>query len=178
MSGYSMMETQFKITGPNGTVIYAGTGRVSSFLEVALNDTNPAQAAEGLIVDSAATVVGLPVNTAAATEVIAAKRIVDANSVGFLGVTIDGIRARTGASGIGMTTGRVAGSGSIVPVRCTAAAIAAGTPVVSSGTAGQVVAAGAKSASVPAYGTVLGMCVVARATVNGVDICSVLVGPQ
>lgn len=168
---YSMYETQFKIIGPNGTVVFTGTGRVTDFLEVALNDTTACNPGEGLIIDAASTVIGSPTATAAVTEVYGALRIVGAASKSFLGVTPDSIRARTGATGIGMSTGRVAASGSIVPVRTNGTA-AKDALVISSSTAGQVTTGSSTT------GNVLGVCVVANASVGGVNIAGVLISQQ
>lgn len=54
-------------------------------------------------------------------------------------------------------SGFIAGPGSLTTVKSEAATIAIGTPVQGSATAGSVQPAGTKSATVPAYGTVLGI---------------------
>jgi len=71
-------------------------------------------------------------------------------AVCYLGV----VQEAVGAGKIGW----VAGPGSLTTVLVTTAAIAIGTVITSSATAGLQAAAGAKAAGVPAYGTVLGIC--------------------
>jgi hypothetical protein len=58
----------------------------------------------------------------------------------------------------------VAGPGSLTTVLTTTATIAVGTVLASSATAGLQAAAGTKSATVPAYGTVLGICLKTNTT--------------
>lgn len=80
-------------------------------------------------------------------------------SVGFLGVALQDIPARAVADPPGVGKGYVAGPGSITCVRSVVGAIAVGKVVqASTATSGSVMAAAAKDATTPAYGSVLGIC--------------------
>lgn len=76
--------------------------------------------------------------------------------------------------------GNLLGPGSLCAVRATSAAIALGSQVVASATAGLIMAAATKVATVPAYGTVLGVCIKANAqipTATGFYTAGVLIAP-
>jgi hypothetical protein len=97
---------------------------------------------------------------------VVGKAVVNASSVGFLGVTYEAIAASA--------TGRIAGPGSIISVKVTSGAIAAGANIGGSATA-------ALCASIsPAAGVVLGVCIVAASQQGalGVYAAGVLVAPQ
>ena len=155
MSGYSAFQKPFKITGPDGTVYYEGAGKFGVLIE-AETDTNDGDGIEvgGAAIQDSATVVAGPYTPVTEyVEKLVVARVTAAASVGFIGVALNKF-------GIEGGKGILAGSGSIVGVRCTSAAIQVGEHIIGSATAGLV----AKDAtSDPATGTVLGECIKAAA---------------
>ena len=103
-------------------------------------------------------------------------------SVAFLGVALTDIAARAATDPPGVGKGYVAGPGSITCVRTTATGIALGKLLVGSATAGMVMSAVTKDATNPAYGTVLGVCVmtntVAAPGTGSTAMAGVLVSPS
>ena len=101
---------------------------------------------------------GTPASDLPLTLVIGIKRTPASagTGVGFLGVCQEPV-------GPGKR-GMVAGPGSLTTVLTTTATIAVGTVLATSATAGLQAAAAAKAATVPAYGTVLGICLKTNTT--------------
>ena len=167
-------EQQYQLHDATGAVIWRGT--VIYGIPYLVENVGATAISPGMLVapDGPNSTFGRDQNPGTSDPDVNAFRGVIApasNTTGILGVAVDPIPATTGR-------GLVAGPGSVTTVRCTSAAIAVGTPIVTSGTAGLGLAAGTKSATVPAYGTVAGQCIKANAQIGstGLYAAGILVG--
>jgi hypothetical protein len=160
------LEQQQQIRGADGSLLWSGAQIVATdYMCISSEATASFAMGEAALFDGSTAVLGFIARqetTAAGgtpsadlpnTTVLYIKRTtaVAANDICFLGVLQD--PCGPGKRAV------VAGAGSITTVGPCAATIAIGFPIVSAGVVGQVTVAGAKSATVPAYGAVLGMCI-------------------
>lgn len=161
-------ETQYQIRDASGTIVWQGACAVGVDHRVKNTDSGAIGVETAMIADGPNTVVGTglnPVTSDPLNFVVAGKAVVNAASVGFLGVSLEPIPV----GGFGF----VGGPGTICAVRVTAAALAVGALVSGSGTAALCAAMGTGSATT---NLALGTCVKARATLGSGDYCGVLVG--
>ena len=159
------LEQQQQIKGADGTILWSGAQVVAvdymcisseatnAFLmgEAALFD--PQTAAIGFIPRQETTAAGgTPASDLPGTLALGIKRTPASagTGVGFLGVVQEPV-------GPGKR-GKVLGPSSLCTVLTTTTTIPVGTVLATSATAGLQAAAAAKAATVPAYGTVLGIC--------------------
>lgn len=155
MSGRVSFEKPFKIVGADGTVYYEGAGKFGTLIEAQTGSADttgilPAVAAFA----TSATVVAGPYTPSGAeyVEKLVVARTAAATSAPMIGVALAGFAAAANSPGI------IAGSGSIVAVRCTSGAIAVGDAITGSATAGLCAADAA-----PLKGEAVGMCIKANA---------------
>lgn len=159
------LELQQQIRGGDGTLLWAGaqvigisyhalsTEASAAFVmgEAAVFDGSTV--AKGFIPRQETTAAGAtPASDLPGSLILGMKRTPASagTAVCYMGVVQEGVGAGK--------TGFVAGPGSITTVLVTTGAIAIGTLITSSATAGLQAAAATKSATVPAYGTILGIC--------------------
>lgn len=180
------LEQQQRIVGANGDILWTGGQAIAtSYIAKSSEASNSFAMGEAALWDPATVSTGfIPRQATNPSEtdfpqslVLGIKRLTAvAGGVGFLGVVQEPV-------GPGKR-GLVAGVGSLTTVKVeTGTTIAVGTLIASTGTtAGLVSAAGTRSATVPAYGTVLGMCI--KTNTAGADgtgstgFAGVLVNPQ
>jgi len=154
MAGYVSFEKPFKITGPDGTVYYEGSGKFGTLIEAetAAGDVTGILSGVAAIVNSATVIAGPYVPVTEYVEKLVVARVAAATSVGLIGVALGTFAAVGGSKGI------LAGAGSIVAVRTTSAGIAVGAAITGSATAGLCMGDAA-----PLAGELLGVCVKANA---------------
>lgn len=152
-------EFQYALTDASGAVVWTGTNVVAVTMKVTnANTTTAIELQEAVLFDSGSSLgrADLPATSDPVMQaVLKVKRISALADVGFIGFSLDKIAA----SG----KGQVAGTGSIGWVRCTSGAIAAGSLIRGSATAGLLSATAAIDASNPVYGTVFGVALAAAA---------------
>ena len=158
------LEQQQQIRGADGSILWSGAQVLattyiakSSEASATLGMGEPAvwdpQTAAIGFIPRQETTTTTPASDLPGTLVLGCKRsqASAAADVNFLGVAQEPI----GPSKLGL----IAGPGSLTTVICeTAATITIGFPVQGSATAGKVQPAAARTAAIPAYGTVLGTC--------------------
>jgi hypothetical protein len=159
------LEQQQQIRGADGTLLWSGAQVLgTTYIAASSEASNAFAMGEAALWDPATVAIGFiprqETTAAGATPaadlpgdlVLGMKRTPASagTAVGFLGV----VQEPVGVGGSGL----IAGPGSLTTVLTTTATIAVGTVLASSATAGLCAAAATKSATVPAYGTVLGIC--------------------
>lgn len=159
------LEQQQQIRGADGSILWSGAQIIATSYIAKSSEASatmamgepavwdPQTATIGFIPRQETTAAGAtPAADLPGTLVLGVKRsqASAAADVNFLGVA----QAPIGPGKEGM----IAGPGSLTTVQSEAAAITIGFPVQGSATAGKVQPAAARSATVPAYGTVLGTC--------------------
>lgn len=165
------LEQQQQIRGADGALLWSGAQVVAVPYQCVSTETSTAMLMGEAVLWDPATVLtgfiprqettaagGTPASDLPGTLVLGMKRTPASagTGVGFLGVTLQPV-------GPGKR-GFVAGPASLVTVITTTATIAVGTVLATSATAGQQAAAATKAATVPAYGTVLGICLKTNTT--------------
>lgn len=166
---------QYQIVGADGTVLWQGGAIIGQALGVTnVSTTTAIPSGTAVIISSTSTFTrdDNPATSDPGLLSLIGGAVVNASSVGFLGFSTETIAASK--------QGRVAGPGSLGMVKCTSTGAAAGALVSGSGTAALVETAATKSATVPAYGTVLGVCIKASSQqgATGNYALGILVSPQ
>lgn len=161
------LEQQQRIWGADSTILWAGAQVIAnSFIAISAEAAPVAilqgeavlwdggTAAKGFIPRSETTAA----NTTPAADLPGSLALFCKRTPASAGTAINYLGVAQDPIGAGKR-GFIAGSGSLVSCLVDpAATIAIGTLVTSSATAGLQAAAGVKSATVPAYGTILGQC--------------------
>jgi len=151
-------EFQYQIKDATGAIIWQGAAVVGVDYRVKNTDAAAIVTETAIKVDGPGTTIGQAFNPTTSDPLLfllAGKAVAAAADAGFLGVSLEPIAV----NGFGL----VGGPGTVCSVRVTSVAITVGTPIVGSATAGLCTAAAVKSATAPAYGTVVGMCIKAAA---------------
>jgi hypothetical protein len=166
---------QYQLVGADGTVYWQGGAIIGQYLGVTNVSTTVAIPSGTAVIISSTSTFNRDDNPSTSDPTSLALiggSVVNASSVGFLGFSIEPIAASK--------QGKVAGTGSMGMVKCTSTGAAAGALVLGSGTAALVETAGTKSATVPAYGTVLGVCIKASSQqgATGLYALGILVAQQ
>jgi hypothetical protein len=173
---------QYQLRDATGRVLWYGTAIIGQGIRPTSTDAAAIAIGTAVVIDGPGSTFGRPgfISTTAAEttqtdpdSLVLAMKQVSSGAVGFLGFTVQPVA-------IG-GTGLVAGMGSMGSVLSDQVAIAVGSQVVASATAKMVAAAATKSATVPAYGTVLGVCIKAAAQIGTAtpraDAVGVMVAP-
>lgn len=166
-------EQQYQLKAADGTVIWQGT-TIFGVPYLITNSGASALAAGNIVApDGPNITLGRDQNLGTSdpdVNVLSALIAPTNNVGGNLGIAV--VPIPIGGRGL------VAGPGSLTTCRMTSAACAVGTPIITSATAGLGAAAATRSATVPAYGAVVGMCIKANAQIgtSGNYAAGILVG--